>query len=69
MIKTLTSYHEMGTGDYLAACDGCGHEETFNEFEFYEVVTLLKEKGWKVKRVAGDWDNYCPDCVEKENLT
>lgn len=43
-------------------CDECGEEfETFEE-DLLLAKDILKEEGWRIKKVAGEWEHYCKEC-------
>jgi hypothetical protein len=48
------------------SCDRCSTgEERISTDEaphFLAVVEQIKSEGWKVKKVGGEWEHYCPEC-------
>lgn len=58
-------------GVWFAFCDASGcstHIEldTDPDDPFFEAVKEIREKGWYVTQVHGQWMHFCPDCkVEK----
>lgn len=52
--------------EYRVECDGCGDEFFVETEEWKEVLDELKEREWKYRNNAGDWEHYCPDCVQRE---
>ena len=50
--------------DFTATCDSC--EEAQIEHStgggFRRMVEYIKEQGWQVKCVSGEWLHFCPDC-------
>ena len=48
------------------SCDG---EHCCAEFAaegvFDEAITALRDKGWVGAKVEGEWNHYCPMCIEK----
>ncbi len=53
---------------YDIECDFCGEVEWLDSGEDFRLaVSLAKEAGWKSRKdVGGNWENICPECVEKE---
>ena len=53
---------ERESDQILITCDGC-HDVLISEegLDFDEVVTDLKESGWKMKKDR-DWQHFCPAC-------
>jgi len=53
---------------FSVVCDatGCDSEEEIDAEEFEEVLDWLRENDWVSKKKAGQWNNFCPNCV-KEN--
>lgn len=49
-------------GETGVECDECGSEEWAGTLEFREFIDDLKEQGWCIKNVGGEWSHYCPDC-------
>jgi ribosomal protein S14 len=52
---------EKRKGKYKGYCDICGNTTpTFNSWE--ECRQFMREN-WKQRRVNGEWEQYCEDCV------
>jgi Fe2+ or Zn2+ uptake regulation protein len=51
---------------YTLTCDNCGyeHDDEFDDFD--DAVAAKREDGWKSRKVNGEWEDWCPDCVENE---
>lgn len=53
------------------SCDGCAHGEerisTDDADSFRDVVDEIKERGWRVSLISGEWRHFCPDCAEKDS--
>ena len=49
-----------------ASCDGlnCDEYESIYGQHFSVVVRRIKENGWKIKKVGGTFNHYCPKCVK-----
>lgn len=57
-----------GLGEYEIICDGCD-EIVYSDGESWEEMSdFLKEEGWKIIRVAKEWEHYCPNCAEEADL-
>ena len=50
-------------GKPTPTCDCCGTQLP-PEDEFMDAVAAKKAEGWKSKKVAGEWMDFCPDCQE-----
>ena len=49
-------------------CDTCCHGEDFNKNDcpdWPELITWMKNEGWRSGRDDTGWHNWCPDCVDK----
>ncbi len=49
-------------GGIRLACDECEdvQDDTFSDF--HEMLEYARDDGWKIKKVGGYWEHYCPDC-------
>lgn len=47
-----------------ASCDLCCIQEEYDG-DFYEIVEQMKDDGWKIRKVDGDWQHVCPACIEE----
>lgn len=56
---------EGGEQIFTPICDGCG-EELEDEYDFYDAVNAKKLAGWRSKKIGGDWQDFCPECQEKQ---
>ena len=56
---------ESFSGIHMPICDGCG-DELEGEFDFYDAVDAKKAAGWKSVKQEWGWDDYCPDCYQKQ---
>jgi hypothetical protein len=52
-------------GEFILSCDFCG-EQVDGFDDFYDAVDYKKDKGWKNKRINGDWNDICPECQKGE---
>ena len=52
--------------EYVLTCDLCGEEYPESFFDFYEAVEAKKEIGWKSRKIDGEWNDVCDECLEKE---
>lgn len=43
-------------------CDNCG--TGFEAEDFDAAKEIMRDEGWKTKKVDGAFCHYCPDCVE-----
>ena len=56
-----------GNLDIIFHCDTCFETKEFhNEGFFQTMMNELKAEGWKIKKVKGYWEHYCPECKEKK---
>lgn len=53
-------------GLFYIRCDVCGERTDELFYDFNEVAEYKRENGWKSRRVNGQWEEICPDCVEEE---
>ena len=50
-------------------CDTCRKERYFDKTDFKSINKELREIGWRVKQVKGQWVDYCcAACEEKEGM-
>ena len=56
---------ENFSGIYVPTCDACGNELE-GEFEFYDAVEAKKSAGWKSVNQPWGWEDYCPECYQKQ---
>ena len=42
-----------------AICDECGNTKTFDICDFYEINQELREHGWIVTKIKGEWVDFC----------
>jgi hypothetical protein len=48
-------------------CDICG-KTIYLDFErddFIGAIREAKQSGWRITKIADDWEHYCPACVDK----
>lgn len=45
---------------YMVTCDNCG--EGFECETWEEAQEIIKENGWKRKKVEDKFELYCPEC-------
>lgn len=51
--------------EYTVYCDKCPHEQTFEEIHGWEdLMTQMKEYGWKSQKKGDDWEHICSGCQE-----
>ena len=53
-------------GTYTVVCDNCGEEIPDGFSGFDEAVEAKKDEGWKSRKVNGQWEDWCYDCLEDE---
>jgi len=47
-------------------CDGCGKTRIVDEMDYREINAILREDGWLVKNIGGEWVEFCCiNCYEK----
>ena len=50
-------------GNFFVTCTECGTaHESDTAVTFKDFLEEIKELGWTTHRVAGTWENYCPEC-------
>jgi Fe2+ or Zn2+ uptake regulation protein len=53
-------------GIFTVSCDGCGFDREFDVNDNWDALMReMKAEGWVSKKVNGEWEHYCPDCVEE----
>ena len=52
-----------GFDNFTVFCDHCSYDELMDEESFYSVIDQMKEDGWRISKVDGEWDHKCPSCV------
>ena len=50
-----------GKQQLVCAC-GAAHKVYAAE-DFTIMISEAKDEGWKVTKVAGEWEHTCPDCA------
>ena len=49
--------------EFNLECDECGrYVPRFDTFQ--DALDYSDEMGWGKKKVNGEWENYCDDCLE-----
>ena len=57
-------------GEFVCECNECGIEEFGGTMEdFREFVQQLKDTGWKIRKLEGEFMHFCPDCERWESET
>ena len=51
-------------GGKAVTCDNCG--DGFEADDWESARMIMKEQGWKTKRVNGVYQHFCADCSEEE---
>jgi Fe2+ or Zn2+ uptake regulation protein len=51
---------------FEVSCDSCPHTFDTDECEFAAAVRAVKEEGWRISKVGGEWIHTCPSCQETE---
>ncbi len=57
---------ERNGREFIPTCDICG-DVLFPEDIFQDAVDAKKEAGWKSRRVNGEWEDVCDDCLREED--
>jgi len=52
--------------NYTAFCDRCSFDKFFDFSTWNEVIQEMKNDGWRIRKVDGDWEHLCPTCANKE---
>lgn len=52
-------------------CDGdyCNNSFDVEGTWFKDATDKMKQKGWKIKKINGEWKHFCSDCVENSGVT
>ena len=66
MIKKSEDYH-----GFTASCDNCGEirfygEENTFTIPWKQLIALMKNDGWAITNLSGEWGHVCPGCRGKE---
>ncbi len=59
---------EREYAEYYLMCDNCKSVEEEPFEHFYSAVDAKKNLGWKVKKINGEWQDWCPDCQGGKEL-
>jgi len=51
---------------YMVICDNCGEGQEFDTWT--DALEYMFEEGWKKKLVNGEWEHYCPECLESDRV-
>ncbi len=54
-----------GVGGFNFTCDACGRVKFVDVEGFMWAVDHIKEEGWRVRRLVGEWEHTCPACQEE----
>ena len=54
-------------GGYILICDICGEVNAETFYDFSDAVDYKKENDWKSRKIHGQWQDVCPECVEEGN--
>ena len=66
----MTIERNEGGFGYIASCDHCSYSEDYPEAEgFIDTVEAIKEDGWLINKIDGQWDHKCPSCLAKKTTT
>ena len=57
---------EREYGYYTLYCDTCGDNQEVESFE--DALDIVKNCGWKAKKINGDWEHICPDCLKESEV-
>lgn len=44
--------------------DGCNNSFDMDGTYFKDATDEMKRRGWKIKKIKGEWKHFCTDCVE-----
>ncbi|MCB1476591.1 MAG: hypothetical protein H6883_07030 [Rhodobiaceae bacterium] len=56
---------ERHAGMMQLVCDcGATQPETYEHEDFDVMVADARDAGWKISKMAGEWEHTCPDCAE-----
>jgi hypothetical protein len=49
-------------GELIAECTECGATSYGGTLEWTDFIEELKEDGWRIRKIDGEWFHYCEDC-------
>lgn len=59
---TQTAYENSdGYDSFDVECDNCG-EKLDLSMSWSEIITYIKNEGWRIKKVDKYWEHYCNVC-------
>lgn len=50
---------------YAVNCDYCPDGDEFEAEGWKDLISNLKDLGWKIKNIRGVWKHMCPACASK----
>lgn len=56
---------ERDAGQLFAQCDHCSNAEELEADDFQEAVSEMKQDGWLITKLDGEWVHLCPSCKEE----
>jgi hypothetical protein len=56
---------ERHSGKMQLVCQCGASRKVYAAEDFTIMITEAKADGWKVQKVAGEWEHSCPDCVAR----
>lgn len=48
---------------YEVECYSCGDTEEYEVEDWSDLIRTLKEDGWEIRHVDGEWGHYCLYCA------
>lgn len=52
---------------FVINCDECSNYLNCDVYEdFGGAIQMAKDEGWKIRKIDGEWQHFCPVCAEKK---
>lgn len=52
-------------GRFFAECSGCADTEELEAETFADAVREVREMGWAIRQIRGEWIHICGSCEEE----
>ena len=64
MIEKIRQDYQFNTETFEVSCDTCDEVQEYDcDFGWEDLMKQMKNDGWVSKKVDGDWEHYCSDCI------
>ena len=62
-LEKIRQDYSYGTETFEVACDSCSNSDEYEVGSWDELLSEMKDDGWKSIRVDGNcWEHKCTDC-------